>query len=201
MLTFDEPTHTYRIDGVVVPSVTQVFERATGLHLVPVDVLEEAQARGTYVHRLCELDDLGELDEDEERSRGVKEWFGYLLGWRKFVRQMRPNWRRIEQPHHCKLLMLAGTPDREGVLEATSDPTQPWVIEVKTGAARSRYWGMQLAAYKQLIARTDTRYALAKRAAVRLTPDGDFRFDEFKDANDLPAFLGLRTFTDWESRK
>lgn len=197
LLTFDEPSHTYCIEGTRVPSVTQVFERATSLHLVPADVLEEAQHRGTYVHALCEFDDRDELDEAVE-SR--KEFFGYLRGWRKFVQQYRANWLSIEEPLGCKSLMLAGTPDRLGLLEAVST-SQPWVIDIKTGAQRSRYWGLQTAAYKQLASIRYPEYATARRAAVRLTPDGDFRFDEFKDRTDLPAFLGLRTFTDWEQRK
>ena len=46
MLTFDEPSHTYRWQGQVVRSVTQYLERLHSFAGVPVDVLEAAKKRG-----------------------------------------------------------------------------------------------------------------------------------------------------------
>lgn len=40
---------------------------------------------------------------------------------------------------------------------------------------------------------------LARRATVRLKKDGTYLFDEWTDKRDLPAFLALITFLDWDT--
>jgi hypothetical protein len=195
MLTFEPEGHVYRWSGRVVPSVTQVLARCHDFGFISREMLEAAQDRGTYVHALCELDDMGDLDEDAERDG---EFFGYLLGWRKFVADYRPNWAVIEQPFFSEGMDIAGTPDRAGVLETLG--TDTWVIDIKSSVAKHRVWGMQLAAYRRMIAeKMGLRWHLARRASVRLTPDGLYKFDEYPDKRDLPAFLGLVQYLDWET--
>jgi hypothetical protein len=63
-LEFDAATHTYRLDGELVPSVTTVL-KSVGLveySHIPQDVLQAAAHRGTAVHYALELLDRGELD-------------------------------------------------------------------------------------------------------------------------------------------
>lgn len=50
---FDEASHTYAINGNVVPSVTQVLNAVGFIDYshVPADVLSAAQVRGTHVHK------------------------------------------------------------------------------------------------------------------------------------------------------
>lgn len=77
-LTFNSELHEYRIDGQVVPSVTQILSEA-GL----IDdrwYTEESQLRGRTVHVITALDDRGELDE----SLVTDEYQGYLNAWRLF---------------------------------------------------------------------------------------------------------------------
>lgn len=195
MLTFEPEGHVYKWDGIVKPSVTQVLQRCHSFGFVDAATLEAAQDRGTYVHALCELDDLGELDEDQEREG---EFFGYLLGWRKFMHDYRPNWAVIEQPFFSESMDIAGTPDRGGAL--TTIGPDPWVIDIKTSAAKHRVWGMQLAAYRRMVAeRMGSIWHLARRGSVRLAADGTYKFDEYTDKRDLSAFLGLTALLDWET--
>ena len=195
MLTFQSEGHVYRWDGVVVPSVTQVLKRCHSFGFIDAATLEAAQDRGTYVHALCELDDKDELDEDAERGG---EFFGYLLGWRKFVAQYKPNWSLIETPLFSTQMRIAGTPDRIGTLEALG--SDEWVIDIKSSVAKHAVWGMQLAAYRRMAGeQMGAPYHLSRRASVRLTADGDFKFDEYASKKDLPAFLALTTLLDWET--
>ena len=195
MLTFEPEGHVYKWNGIVKPSVTQVLQRCHSFGFVDAATLEAAQDRGTYVHALCEFDDLGELDEDKERNG---EFFGYLLGWRKFMRDYRPNWSLIEKPLFSKQMDIAGTPDRMGTLTAIGE--DPWVIDIKSSAAKHRVWGMQLAAYRRMGGENvGPRWHLARRASVRLARDGTYQFDEFTNKKDLSAFLGLTALLDWET--
>jgi hypothetical protein len=83
-LQFNEENHVYTVDGVKIPSVTTVLS-STGISdysRVPSQTLEEAAARGTAVHRILELYDMGQLAE-------CPEWATeYLDAWKKFKTEM-----------------------------------------------------------------------------------------------------------------
>lgn len=55
-LEFDEETHTYIADGIIVPSVTQIMQVKFGgkYNAVNRDVLQRAAERGTAIHRAIE---------------------------------------------------------------------------------------------------------------------------------------------------
>lgn len=87
---FDPETHTYRVNGVVMPHVTGLLrdaglsgDPATGTpnFQIPDEVIGNARERGHYVHEAIELDAQGILDEDSLDD----EIYGYLEAWRDFV--------------------------------------------------------------------------------------------------------------------
>lgn len=147
MLTFDEPTHTYRFGDRIVPSVTQVLDRAHSFGFVTAEVLAAAQDRGTFVHKLCELHDLDDLHPSEYDGT---DHAGYLQAWVKFLADKRPNWAGIERRCYSQRFSFAGTMDRCGTLEQFG--RDRWIIDIKTSAQKYRVWGMQTAAYRQLMA-------------------------------------------------
>lgn len=55
-LEFDEETHTYLVDGVIVPSVTQILSKQfpNKYSDIPKDVLKKAAERGTAIHKSIE---------------------------------------------------------------------------------------------------------------------------------------------------
>lgn len=193
MLTFEPDGHQYFWRGQLRPSVTQIIALAHDFRFVSDDVLEAAQERGSYAHSLCEYDDMGDLDDDEERDG---EHWGYLIGWRKFMADMRPNWSFIERPFYSDGLGVATTPDRGGILEAINT-TQRWIVEIKTSQAPHKAWGLQTAAQRHIVAENDPMFSLARRASVRLSPDGTYKFDEWKNPLDMKAFIGLLNLLNW----
>lgn len=195
MLTFNADLHEYRWCGKVVPGVTSLLSVASNFSFLSPEELEAAQDHGTYVHSLTELDDLNDLDEEIE-SKG--EHWPRLLAWRKFCAEYGANWEAIEAMAYSQRFGFAGTCDRKGKLERFTRDV-PWIIDVKSSATSSKVWGLQLAAYRQIAAETDPRYALARRACVRLLDDGTFRFDEFNSAKDWPAFSAIICLTDWKN--
>lgn len=196
MLTFEPIGHCYRWNGKVVPSVTQLLDQCTDAFAhVAEDVLEAAKDRGTYVHKLTEMSDLDELDDEVECT---KEHWPRLLAWRKFCADKGANWSEIETQGYSKRYGYAGTVDRRGKLERFTGPTL-WTIDVKTSESASRSWGLQTAAYRQIAVEEDMQWALSRRACVRLLADGTYRFDEFTSPKDWPAFAAILTFLDWKN--
>src|SRR3954463_4964548 len=80
--TFAEFDHSYEVDGIVVPSVTQVLS-LTGIDDVsgiPLHYLQRAAGIGTAVHQACEL-----LDEDDLDLDSLDPLIqGYVLGYQRF---------------------------------------------------------------------------------------------------------------------
>jgi len=198
MLTFDEARHEYRWDGKVVPSVTQCLEHLHSFAGVPFDVLEAAKERGTYVHKMCELFDLGDLDEEANALVDGGAYVGYLAAWKKFVADYEPNWAGIERKGFHRLLAYAGTEDRDGTL-AKKLPGR-WGIDIKTSQQAHRVWGLQTAAYRAIRAQDDPQAALDRRATVQLAADGSYRFLPWTDPADWPTFQALLSLIQW-SRK
>lgn len=198
MLTFNPEGHEYRYSGKRIPSVTQCLGCLHSFHFLSDEEWQAACDRGTYVHRLCEYDDLGELDVAAEQDG---EHWPRLLAWRKFCKDYGANFSGIEETLYSKHYGYAGTPDRRGKLEAYSGDDL-WVPDIKTSLQLYRKpCGAQTAAYRMLLAESiGPEWALARRAVVRLLPDGTYRFDELTDPMDWTAFASLLNLLTWNNR-
>lgn len=178
-LNFDPETHKYTLDGVVLPSVTQVLHGVGLIDFGHIDqlILDRAAALGTAVHAACAYDDMTDLDEDalDDNIRP------HLDAWRKFRGTMK--FDAIEQSLCHPGYGFAGTPDR-----VNSD----LIIDIKTGSIVPAWVGLQLAAYS-ILADLPT----AKRWAVQLKPDGSFKIYEFKKRTDRSVFLAALSVYQW----
>lgn len=172
-LTRDE-NHIYRLNGEVLPSITQVLSDVgiVDYNAIPQDQREAAMAKGRLIHLQTELDDKGLLDESIADM-------GYIDGWRAF----REAWGFVpvhrEQMLYHPVFLYAGTPD------AVSEDE---VVEIKTGTPQSwvRY---QLAAQAALC-------KVTKRVAVALPGNGTYRAYQFRAADfrrDFDVFLSALT--------
>lgn len=164
MLTFDEPTHTYQLDGQKIPSVTTIIKSAG---LIDTTWFNEAATwRGSVVHRCCELDCKDKLDESTVDG-GAR---GYLAAWRNWKIDTDFHSVSIEQIacHHD--LFYAGTPDRIGYVGGV-----PCVIDIKTGPAQ-KWHAIQLAAYKMFLGSAGRSY---RRFGVSIHEDGTYTQTEY----------------------
>lgn len=190
---FDEASHTYTLGGVVIPSVTQVLKPiAPDFSMVPPAVLERKRALGVAVHLACELEDDGDLGECDDVLTP------YVDGWRKFKEDtgalILMNERRLFHP----ALRYAGTLDRLVTMRG-----DVWMLDIKTSADPAPSYGAQTAAYVELIRAMegDARGPI-RRGTVHLREDGTYRLHEFKNPNDLPAFMACLSLHHWkESNK
>lgn len=186
MLEFHEPTHTYTLDGVNLPSVTTILRPLYSFNGVPEHVLQAKAALGTAVHRACELLDNDDLDqESDEGKAGLAPIAGYLAGYVKFKAEVRPvvleNESRLFHPVH----RYAGTIDRRYTINRDL-----WDVDLKSTVAMSPVVGLQTAAYSELFKANGDRRR-PRRGALQLFPDGKYKLWEFKDPSDIAVFLSL----------
>ncbi len=183
MLTFDPAAHVYTWKGARVPSVTEIIGAALGdaFGAAPEGVLEYAKARGRAVHRACELDSRGELDE----ATVAPEIAPYLEAWRAFRRNYPFNVVASERPLYHQALGFAGTPD-----VICESPAWWAVIDIKSGLGGLRAQ-LQTAAYLEM-AREHYKAVdgkPARRFVLRLQANGRPALVECKRAGDWRDFL------------
>lgn len=172
-IQFDAATHSYTVDGVFVPSVTQVLNEEGLVYFpIPEDQLAFCAWRGSAVHLACLYDDEGTLDE----STVQPEHRGYLEAWRKGKAQLRPTFLAAEQRLYHPALRYAGTLDR---LVQIAGRRRPQLWDLKTGVPH-RATCVQTAAYAHLhaAATEDGGAFLYDRFAVRLTKEGNYTMQQ-----------------------
>jgi hypothetical protein len=189
MLTFDEPSHTYKWNGTPVPSVTTILSPLIDYSMVNPEVLERGRQLGSAVHRMTELHDLDDLDESS-LSPDMKK---YLIGWKKFREDTGfvPDTieKRMFHPkhHYC------GTSDRTGVIRG-----QKAVIDIKKMMSLGAVIGVQLAAYQAMHNLEDA--GITHRYALGLRPDGTYRLQQFNNPSDFAVFLSLLNIRNWKAK-
>ena len=143
---------------------------------------QEALDRGTAVHLACELDDRGDLDE----SSVDPVIMPYLMGWRKFKREMEPQILSIEEEveHPAykgrldrRLILNA----REGIGDIKSGPPADWIA-------------LQLAGYAMCFDRPLARWA------IHLSADGKYKLIEHSDRKDFDVWKACVTLANWKAR-
>jgi hypothetical protein len=169
-IDFEPEGHVYRIDGVVVPSVTQIL-RDQGLSPAPESYRggDYCRDRGTLVHTATALSDEGDLD-----YVGLDPVLRpFVDGWCLFLADTKCEVRSIEQRVAHALLGVAGTLDRIIVMP----PEYRTLLDIKTGSVGPET-AIQTAAYAKLLEFT-TGERITHRLAVLLKPDGTYSVKEY----------------------
>lgn len=182
---FDAETHTYRIDGKVVPSVTQVLQEA-GF----VDTrwyTEAGRARGEAIHIITELYDSGTLLADAV----PEELRGYLAAWRKFLAdtgaEVVENECRVFNPTYG----YAGTIDRLVIWSKKVDA----ILDIKGGGV-GKWEPIQTAAYAGC---TPSPRITPPRYAIHLRSSGKYTLCEHENfPRDFDVFRGALIVANWK---
>jgi len=182
-LTFDEATHTYRVDGRIVPSVTQILKRVypdvyAG---IPPAVLERKAMLGTAVHKAIELELCGRLDYTTIHEK-VQPYFESFMQW--WVEQNARNSAQ-ERQFYCEAGGYAGTIDFEGLLNDVA-----WLVDWKITGTKVKTHSIQLGGYGF------GRNPSARVGALYLKEDGSrAELVEYELKSILPDWLStLRVF-------
>lgn len=188
---FDPIAHVYRLDGRVIPSVTQLLKPiGPDLSAIPRDVLERKRALGQAVHLACELDDKGELDEASTDPQVMD----YVQSWRAALKALDAEVVLNEFQAYHPVHKFAGTLDRVLRLRSTGENM---LTDIKTAAEASPSWGVQLEGYRLLI--DAQRVTVQRRAAIMLSPT-KFQVVSYSDPNDEACFRALLSVHQWKER-
>ena len=187
-LEFDEASHTYTFDGIVIPSVTQVLKPLTDYSAIDPATLKIAQEKGKAIHKMVELDCSINLDE-----AALPEWMRPALErWRQFVSESGFSVIASEQRVHSLVYGYAGTLDLYGEMRG-----HKVIIDIKRSFLAGSVIGFQLAGYRATFMPEDRNI---KRYALRLTEKGPYRLIEYADKNDFNHFLTCLAFHNLKTR-
>lgn len=178
-LDFIEETHTYLLNGVTVPSVTQCTEMLNDYSSVPEEVLRAAGDFGRNVHLATELWDSDDLDEDGLDPNLIP----WLSGWKKFISESGFKIIEKEQRVFSVKYRYAGTLDRYGVMNG-----KKIILDIKTPSTIPVSAGPQTAGYQQA-KQEMTGEKIAGRYVVQLNNKGTYKLIPYKDNNDFNIFI------------
>lgn len=176
-LRFEAAEHEYYLDGVLIPSVTQMLV-ATGW-IDPHYYSDAGRIRGSAVHRATAAYDLGTLDLDT-----VTHHRGYVLAYIEAVERLRPEWLQVEEMAVHPGYPFAGTPDRVGRWSGVLT-----IPEIKTGG-REKWHPIQTALQAILLEQSPApggglpahHY---QRATIYLKPSGRFGLEFHPNRRDF----------------
>lgn len=195
--TFDPDAHIYRLNGVEIPSATQLARFCSA----DIDksrpwLAQVAADRGTRVHAYTMLMDYGELPDTVDIDCA-----GYLKAYQRFLRSYHPEWIAIEYMGyaHFSGVDFAGTVDRIGTLSG-----DPVVLDIKTGVLHPAALSVQLTAYVQICKRTafcNKSKPLVPKA-LKLSKDGTYELKSVEYREDLlNACILLNSALEKKARK
>ena len=187
-IEFEEATHTYRIDGRVVPSVTQCLALLDPFQKVDRHVLEAARQFGQHGHKAMALLIRDKLNWDT-LDPALRP---YIEGGAQFLRDFSHHIVvSSEQIVGHPVLGVAGAIDLVMEDERGTD-----VVEFKLTSDVPASVGPQTAAYAHLLrcARPLLRGQLIRRRCVVLRP-GDYKTEFLTDPADWPDFLSCLNVT------
>ena len=176
-LQFNEKRHEYTVNGVLVPSVTQILQKEGFSHYGKSS--GDAAFRGKAIHQIMQR-----LDSWQDIGIVPVAYQGYVDAFMKFIGRFKPEWKQIEQPFFSEQLHIAGTPDRI---------TEDAVFDFKTGSPLDVH-GLQLAGYVLLIDKP-TYY----RRNVYLQVDGNYRIIERTAHSDFVVFQNALYNYKWKA--
>lgn len=148
--TFAPEGHVYTLDGIAIPSVTQVLEEERFIDFsgIPDATLDQAKVRGSYVHQALHYYLVGDLDlwDIDERYRGyfdsALEYLARLK--KKALRNDRGEAIAVEWRFWHRRRMFAGTIDYLGWDDDEVLSIDDW----KTGEPSDVAAPLQTAAYE-----------------------------------------------------
>lgn len=164
---FDPDTHTYRINGERVPSVTQVIKAILPSNYGPMsdEMREYAMQRGRAMHHACRLADESRLDW----STVDPAISGRVSAWQSFRNECPPH-QVIANEMFCghSVHRFAGTIDR--VFQVENDD---WIIDLKSTHVPQDF--AQIGGYATLWEANGNPSRKVHGCIVELADDGSYR--------------------------
>ena len=188
-IEFDEASHTYKLNGVKIPCVSDIMEPLKNAHYSGISevTLRKAAERGTILHNAIEnwikfgIEDV------------PQEYEGYFKCFLGFMKEKNPKILGSEVRMYHKLLKYSGTADL--IADINGEIT---LIDYKsTSVISDMNCSVQLEAYAQALASHGIR--IARKGILPLRKDGKSQIVEYpaKDARSWNVFGALKTVYDY----
>lgn len=172
-IDFDEEKHEYSVNGVKVPSVSEILAPLSAERYADLNpwMLKAAAEKGTAVHEGTQLIDFDIAPEYDA------EIDGYLMAYQMFLLEHDVSWGFIEGTVGCiraegELPLYCGTIDRFGKVDGVEA-----VVDIKTYASMTS--AAQLAASCQTALYADALesngFEVEDRLLLHLRKDGTYR--------------------------
>lgn len=188
---FEASTHTYRLNGVVLPSVTQVLSILSDFSMVDPAYLAEKADLGEKVHQTLEYFDKGTLNESILHPVLAQ----YLEAWKKFLADTKFTPVETETAYVHHKYYYAGRIDRIGIIDNT-----PVLIDIKSGVQYKTH-ALQTAAYAMLYNQNKSKKEQVKRRwAVYIRTDG-YKIEKHVNDADERVFLAALTIHNYKTTK
>lgn len=170
-------TDLYQLDGVRVPSVTEILNLAglVDYSKVQPEYLERARASGSLMHEWIHLLTEGHISADDEPPPEIA---GEVKAYLRFVAESGFQATASEQVVVNPVLRYAGTFDLRGTLGGVDA-----LIDLKRMTSVCAWVKWQLAGYALCL---DPR---PKRFALRLLSNGTYRLDPYRERSDEQDWL------------
>lgn len=207
VVEFNEEAHTYHLDGLLLPSVTQILgefvevnvggyrwyvHRATG-NVIAAEVMEAAGDFGRAVHKAMELT----LDLGPDGFHYPEEIAGCVAQLHKWQDDYKPEIVAVEKRMASNKLLFAGTSDIICYLKFHKSRNLA-IVDVKTGPGPLT--AAQIAAYDKLF-REETGYKKPiDHFKLHLPKDGsDYVFTKLTDRHAWRYFQAKMTTYNFEN--
>lgn len=196
-LTFTEDPHEYHLDGVRLPSVTEIIAEVGGAcGLSPTYPVGNYRVRGQRVHQASALYDQGVLDQYEIGASIAP----YIEGWKKAMVDFPMDWEKIEYQIYDPVLCVAGTTDRFGRNKAR----RRVVADIKSGKT-GKETGLQLAGYVLMLSRLGLLGSDDPLDVVRikfeLSDEGNYKAVQYSNSADFTTWEALVRLYQWKRMK
>jgi len=169
--TFDATPHLYRLNGHIVPSVTDITDDQ------PIGYGEDAGERGKAIHHATLAFDLGAYHQDNYPPFVDP----HIVVYQTWLMAYRPRWTRLEQAK-VHPAGFGGTADRLGMLLRLGLDS---IVDIKSGAP-AIWHPWQTAGYDLL--ENDLPPRVRARFGLYLTPT-HFRFLQHRFRSDYAVFV------------
>ena len=186
-LLFDEDKHEYSVDGIKLPSVTEIVSPFTfSKYRVDAAVVNQAAYRGKIIHEVCADYDMGAYTDGVLLNPEIAS---YLKAWIDFCHDYKPEWLLVEQAMACN--DFAGTVDRVGIIDGN-----PCIVDIKTTSSMDRAskiaLSAQIAGYIMLCD-SNTEYHIQSKhcMGVQLTKEGKYNVIHVRKVEGKYEFCSL----------
>lgn len=192
-LTFEEKAHQYKLNGLVLPSVTTIMKPLSEDVYGSIDeqVLNRAAQRGTAVHNAIENYIKFGIEDIPPEHEG---YFKAFLKWFE-EHNVVPYGTEIKLYH--KGLMYAGTADMAASVDGIDT-----LVDFKTSASVSKMLGgVQLEAYDRALASHDSEMKFGQKLILHLKKDGKYEVVPFVNGVDCwRVFTALLTVRNYKQK-